>query len=290
MIYKLERKMNIFIIDDEKSILESIKLFIDKDKYNIYTFKNSKDLLNHKSLLEADLFIIDIRLKEESGIKLSLDLQNLGLGVPRLFISGFSQEEFFKQLSKDKHEYIYDFISKPFNSISFLNRIGILLKISAYQKYMHNDQDKSESILWNLFINNSKFFVISINQNFKIKACSSNLIKTLEYKTNEVIGQKWSKFIDSNFEKYIYDFRKKSDKTKYCEVMGNIIKNNGVNISIKWFISIIDNNELFSIGTLLTQEIHQKDNSESIRSYFKNILERDSLMIQSIKQEMIAVL
>ncbi len=280
----MEFKSNkrIFIIDDDKYSLEAISNHL-YDKYQIYNFQYSEDLLSHDLLKEANLFIIDIRLDNESGISLSLDLQNMGIRVPRLYISGFSPYEFFEQISKDEHEYIYDFVSKPLDFLTFFNRINILLKVSTYQKYLHEEQDLAESALWNLLINNSNFFIISTDRNLKIKSCSLNLIKILEYETNNIVGKNWSDFIDSDFKKFMYDFKDKKDVSKYCEITGNVINNSGISIPVKWFVSL-SNNELFGVGTILTQEIYKRNNINSIRSYFKTMLERDSVMIESIKQ------
>lgn len=281
---RLKMNKRIFIIDDDEYSLESIKYCLDFNKYQINLFKYSEDLLSHKLLKEADLFVIDVRLDNESGIELSLKLQNMGIHVPRFYVSGFAPEEFFDQLTKYNHRYMYDFVSKPFNSLTFLNRINVLLKLSTYQKYLKEEKDKAESTMWNMLINNSNFFIISIDTNLKIKTCSTNLVKILKYKANSIIGENWTKFIDSDFKRFIDDFKKRKDKSKYCEITGNIINDKKIKIPVKWFVSLLMSNEIFCIGTILKQDIYKNNNIESIREYFKNILIRDDQMLKEIKQ------
>jgi len=67
--------------------------------------------------------------------------------------------------------------------------------------------------------------------------------------------------------------------------MANDVQSKNEIESIKWFITFINTsiNWLFCLGTPITKDISSKENIDTLRAYFKDIIIKDRDMIQSIK-------
>ncbi len=67
----------IFVIDDEKDVLVSIKAWGEKKDYEITTFENSDGFLDALLDVKPDAILIDINLKDDDGRFISGDLKNI---------------------------------------------------------------------------------------------------------------------------------------------------------------------------------------------------------------------
>ena len=67
----------IFIIDDERDVLTSIKAWGEKKDYDVTTFENSEGFLDKLLEGKPDLILVDINLKDDDGRFISEDLKNI---------------------------------------------------------------------------------------------------------------------------------------------------------------------------------------------------------------------
>lgn len=106
-------KTKVIIIDDEPNIRKSIKTCLTIEGYSVEGFAEPDDAL--KSMLNTfyDIAIIDIRLKEQSGIALFEQMKEQKIDIPVIFISGNASLDEAAQTHKIG---AYDFIEKPFNA------------------------------------------------------------------------------------------------------------------------------------------------------------------------------
>jgi len=134
-------KQIIFILDDEDQILEMFKKFLSDmaPSYDVFCFNNHEDLLKHPLLKYVSLFIFDVNLRGDiTGDELALQIHDQDHPAPFLFMSGkgYTFESF-----NDK-DLTYDYLSKPFNLDSGLNRIKVLLKVS--EQYRSHQDEKTK--------------------------------------------------------------------------------------------------------------------------------------------------
>jgi two-component system nitrogen regulation response regulator NtrX len=106
-------KTKVIIVDDEPNIRRSIKTCLTIEGYSVEGFAEPDGAL--KSMLNTlyDIAIIDIRLKERSGITLFERMKEEKIDIPVIFISGNASLDEAAQTHKIG---AYDFIEKPFNA------------------------------------------------------------------------------------------------------------------------------------------------------------------------------
>jgi len=153
---------------------------------------------------------------------------------------------------------------------------------------MNEKNIKIEHALWDLF-NYSSLYVIALDSDFKIQLCSYALAKILGYDTeDEILGKNFLRFILPEMTELISYVGNEVLKNNDCynEFTNEIVSINGDIVKVKWFNSKINGNInwLFSIGIPLTKEVTIQDNIETIRAYYKNVLEKDKTMFQAIKE------
>lgn len=275
----------IFILDDEKSFLESLQILLSKEDYNVFCFDNEKDFFNHPMLCGVDLFIVDVSLKNSDGRIVVEDLEKMGIHSPTLFISGKDiTHESFKHMRK--RDSVFDFLRKPFSSDEILNRINILTKLSVQQKKLENKINTFEKSIWEI-INFSTFFCLILDTKLNIKLINKKLAQTLGYKDEiELVGENWGKFIVKEEIAMIEHINKETIQgdTKYRENTNLIQTVDGVLINVKWFNSTLNHglNYSFSIGIPLETDFNSEDNVDSIRNYFNDLLEKDKNIIKQL--------
>ncbi|MGA1846245.1 PAS domain S-box protein [Deferribacter abyssi] len=115
-------KKTILIVDDEDTVLESFKIILNLEMYNIIKSNNFNDAII-KFNNSVDLAIIDIFLNDKNGIDLAKQFLKLKPELPIVFISGSDE----LQLIKDSFEKSYPFFRKPFHIKDVISTIKELL-------------------------------------------------------------------------------------------------------------------------------------------------------------------
>jgi DNA-binding response OmpR family regulator len=112
---------SIFILDDTADILYYLDLWLTEHGYKVYTFNNSKDLMEAMKLITPDIMLLDVRLAElKDGRVLCIELRhNYNYHHPVYLISGSSI------ISSDLSTCGADgFIKKPFDLQAVLDTIN----------------------------------------------------------------------------------------------------------------------------------------------------------------------
>lgn len=125
-----------------------------------------------------------------------------------------------------------------------------------------------------------------------IKTCSYKLAKDLEYKDyKDIVGLSWTKFIrkeDIENLKIVHDnIVKNTEKYQksFREVTSTLLTKSGKTISVKWFNSRIKNGHVstFSIGIPYNRKVTADDEIDSIRAYWKHVLDKDETTLRALK-------
>jgi DNA-binding response OmpR family regulator len=78
-------KKKIFIVDDEKDILELFQECFSTDDNQIFTFENHLEAIKASQVENPDLIILDANLKGVSGLQIVHDFQQ---EIPKYLFSG----------------------------------------------------------------------------------------------------------------------------------------------------------------------------------------------------------
>ncbi|MGG4489939.1 GGDEF domain-containing response regulator [Metabacillus idriensis] len=119
--YEIEKDL-IMLIDDDTSLLMFIKEQLENEGYAVVAFTDSSRGMNSYYDFEPDCIVIDMHMKDKSGLDTLMELKNLMKKryVPTIMISADETKE------TRLNSYRYgadDFITKPFDIDEFLIRV-----------------------------------------------------------------------------------------------------------------------------------------------------------------------
>jgi len=126
---------NIIIVEDNDSIRESVKSYLELENYTVYEFNKSQgvyEALEHKTI---DLLILDVMLPDESGFALAKKLRMKKVNIPIIFLTARTAESdkiTGFEIGAD------DYVVKPFSPRELVLRVKALLKRAK----QNNNEDK----------------------------------------------------------------------------------------------------------------------------------------------------
>lgn len=110
---------NILICDDEKDIVEALKIYLSNEDYNIFTAYNGKEALNIIENNEIHLVLLDIMMPIMDGIETISKIRKIK-NIPVIFLTAKSEDTDMilgLNLGAD------DYITKPFNPLEVQARV-----------------------------------------------------------------------------------------------------------------------------------------------------------------------
>ncbi|BDS10795.1 response regulator transcription factor [Aureispira anguillae] len=119
--------VRIFLVEDEASIRDALKLNLELEGYEVVTTGDGKQVLKLFKEQHFDIILLDIMLPEVSGLELCEQIRLVNIDIPIIFLTA-------KDTTADKVAGLKkgadDYIVKPFNLEELLLRVQILLKRS----------------------------------------------------------------------------------------------------------------------------------------------------------------
>lgn len=83
-----QAKCCVLCIDDHEDTSEMLKLLLSQEDYEVVTALSCAEALQLATEREFDLYVLDRRLPDGSGLQLCQDLSRATPGVPTIFYSG----------------------------------------------------------------------------------------------------------------------------------------------------------------------------------------------------------
>ncbi len=115
---------HIFVVDDERTIRDLIKKYIEKEGYKVTLFEDGKNLVNEIRRLSPDLIVLDIMLPGVDGLELCKEIRKTS-ELPIIFVSA-RDEEFDRVLGLEIGG--DDYLAKPFSPRELVARVKNLMK------------------------------------------------------------------------------------------------------------------------------------------------------------------
>ncbi len=122
---------NILLIDDDKDILFTLTSIIEGEGYNITTFSNSYNALDHLSSLDPyyyDLIVTDIRMPGFNGFQLYKQFKVLNTDTKVLFLSALDVTEEIMIICPGMDA--SDIVRKPIDRKDLLAKISSIIRRS----------------------------------------------------------------------------------------------------------------------------------------------------------------
>jgi FixJ family two-component response regulator len=84
----LQDRSAVFVVDDDPGILISLRRLLRANGYESLLFSSAKEFEEHDHFEDACCVLLDINLKDGSGIELRYGLTAAGSAVPVIFMTG----------------------------------------------------------------------------------------------------------------------------------------------------------------------------------------------------------
>ena len=110
----------VFIVDDDASVRHSIQDLLSSMSVESEAFATPKEFLNHKSFDRPSCLVLDVRLPGMSGLDFQRTLNEAGLSLPIIFITGHGDVPMSVRAMKSG---AVEFLLKPFRTQDLLDAI-----------------------------------------------------------------------------------------------------------------------------------------------------------------------
>ena len=119
------QQMNVFVVDDESVIAETLAAILRMSGFVATSFTSPLDALNGARTMAPDLLITDVVMPEMSGIELAIQIKDLRPDCGVLLFSGQAATADLLSVAKAKgHD--FEVLSKPVHPNDLLNKVKSL--------------------------------------------------------------------------------------------------------------------------------------------------------------------
>lgn len=201
IIYKMEGKIMILIVEDDKEIQDVLKQFLEMKSYSVISVTSVKEALE-KINDYIEVVIIDIQLPDGNGISLCQHIRQTSQ-VPILFLTARTDEDTIVEALRAGGD---DYVKKPFHMKELLARIESVTRRVKKTAHIVKCGD--------LYIDIDQYLVKKNNQIIELSAIGYDILFLLiKYQGTVITREKMIEFIE--------------DRT------GNFIENNTVSVHMK---------------------------------------------------------
>ncbi|MGX8774192.1 MAG: response regulator transcription factor [Bacillota bacterium] len=215
-------KKNILVVDDEPSITELVKLYLEKEDFDIRVAHNGTDALNEIENDPPDLIVLDVMLPDINGVDLCLDIRKR-YNMPILFLSCKDQEiDKIVALSVGGDDYI----TKPFLPGEMVARVKANLRRSNLDTEEEADQIYTAP---GLVVNSTTREVLSMDEPISLTAKEFDILLLLIrnpkriYSAEQLFEHVWKeetlKSDRNTIMVYISNLRKKIETGEYRYIL-----------------------------------------------------------------------
>ena len=114
----------ILAVDDELNILELVKLYLNREGYQVETVTRGNEALSKLLVFNADLVILDLMMPEMDGLEVCRQIRSRS-NVPILMLTA-RKEDIDKIVGLEMGA--DDYLTKPFNPRELIARIKAILR------------------------------------------------------------------------------------------------------------------------------------------------------------------
>ncbi|MCX6564955.1 MAG: response regulator [Candidatus Aminicenantes bacterium] len=124
-------KRRILIVDDERSVVQSIALALAGDAVEVETVLSGEDALIRTAAVKYDLIICDLMMPGLSGLDLLKSLREFRPTTPVLMITGYPT---IKTAEESVKMGAFAYITKPFTPADIRNAAARALESADFKK------------------------------------------------------------------------------------------------------------------------------------------------------------
>ena len=116
----------VFVVDDDPAMRESLSFLMGSVGIRVRTFENAQAFLDQHDTGERGCLVLDVRMPGMSGLELQEHLNQQGVSLPVVMITGYGDIPMAVRALKSG---ALDFIEKPFTEQELLDRVNEALHV-----------------------------------------------------------------------------------------------------------------------------------------------------------------
>ena len=113
------------IVDDEADLREALSFVLDMEGWKTVTYGRAEDFFTGDSPSEPGCVVLDVRMPGMSGLELQQAMEERGIELPVIFLTGHGDIDMAVKTMKDGAD---DFLSKPVTPERLLDAIEKAVK------------------------------------------------------------------------------------------------------------------------------------------------------------------
>ncbi|MDR7856537.1 response regulator transcription factor [Tissierella sp.] len=204
--------INILLVEDEKNISDVIKVYLAKEKYNVFFADDGEMALDLFNTNHIHLIILDLMIPKISGEEVCKKIRSIS-DVPIIMLTAKTHED-------DRIEGLSigadDYVLKPFSPRELISRVKALLRRSypnsrpSAEKLSFNNGDLEIEVDKMIVRKNKESITLTTNE-FKILLAlvsNSNHVLSREQLIEFSLGHEYNGF-DRTIDTYIKNIRQK---------------------------------------------------------------------------------
>ena len=143
----MSNKSNVFVVDDDQAMRNSLKWLIESVGMNVETFASADAFIRNYYPGRAGCLLLDVRMPGMSGLELQEHFLEHQIRIPIIIITGHGDVPMAVRAMKAG---AVDFIEKPFNDELLLESIRNALNRDAEQRHLQAQRSEIASRLAHL--------------------------------------------------------------------------------------------------------------------------------------------
>ena len=124
----MKRSKTVHLVDDDDAVRHALGVFLESAGFEVCEYSSAGDFLDESASVDGGVLLLDQRMPGMSGMELQTRLQQLGVFMPVLFITGHGDIQMSVAAMKAG---AMDFLEKPFDNSELLQSIHEALQESA---------------------------------------------------------------------------------------------------------------------------------------------------------------
>ncbi len=173
----MNSKTKVLVVDDDVNICELIRLYLEKEGWEVLTVYNGKSGLESFTQSAPSIVILDIMLPGMDGWQVCREIRKIS-NIPIIMLTA-KGETFDKVLGLELGA--DDYIVKPFEPKELVARVKAVLR-----RYERKDFDAMEVVFPNLVINKSTYVVKLNGKDLELPPKELELLYFLASNSNKV--------------------------------------------------------------------------------------------------------
>ena len=122
----LARVKTVLVVDDERNIIELVRLYLEQAGYNVVEARDGQEALDQHDRVDPDLIVLDLMMPKMDGTEVTREVRRRG-ETPILMLTARSEDIdriVGLELGAD------DYLTKPFNPREMVARVKAILRRS----------------------------------------------------------------------------------------------------------------------------------------------------------------